>query len=219
LKQHTFRRCRTREESSKKIKESFHWGSKKLSANFQDFILFNIKENVKGVLPEFVKSNECGECSNVFHVELPNRLKTKAYKSQFGTIFAKIGGDTAHRFGDAKRGQIKLSKMLKTTTRRLKSAQTDKLRDVAGKEVKLVERARDFAACLYKRIVQVHFAMLSTRCGHDDSDSIMCAVLRSAFTTFHTPLTHRSTFPSSRPGKTVSLKTFIWTRWRMGGPS
>ena len=159
LKQHTFRRCRTRGESRKKIKECFHWGSKKLSANFQGFILFNIEENIEGVLPEFVTSDEREEWSNIFHVELPNMLKTKAYKSQFGTIFARLGGDTAHRFGDAKRGQIKLSKMLKIATRRLKAAQTDRLRDVAGKEVKLVKRARDLAARLYKRIVQVHCAI------------------------------------------------------------
>ena len=157
--QHTFRRCKTRGESRKKIKDSFHWVSKKLASNFQGFILFNIEEKIEGVLPEFVKPDEREEWSNIFHVELPLLLKTRPYKSQFGTIFARLGGTTAHSVGDAKRGQLKLSKMLKIATRRLKSAQTDQLRDMARKEVKLVARARDLAARLYKRIVQVNYAI------------------------------------------------------------
>ena len=156
---HTFRRCKTRWESRKKIKQSFHWGSKTLAADFQGFILFNTEEMIEGVLPEFIKPDESEEWSNIFHIELPLLMKTPAYRKKIGTIFARLSGDTDHRMGDKKRGQCKLSQMLKIATRRFKSAKTDRLKDVASKEIELIERARNLAARLYKGLVQVRAAI------------------------------------------------------------
>jgi len=133
LMKHTFRRCTKRWESRKKIKQSFHWGAKKLAADFQGFILFNTEEMIEGVQPEFIKPDENEEWSNIFHIELPLLLKTKAYQNKFGTIFARLSGDTAHRMGDKKRGQCKLSTMRKIATRRFKSAKNDRQRGVARK--------------------------------------------------------------------------------------
>lgn len=172
LRKHTFVRSKTRGESRKRVRRSFHWGSERLSASFQGFVLFKTEDATKGFYPEFVKPEEMDEWTSVFHHRLPALLRKKPWRNLFGTIFARISGDAEHRKGDKKRGQVKFSRLLKVARSHVKAAESDLQRAlddaspnlIAGRRTKLaaahadlelVVLAKNLVARHYERIVKV----------------------------------------------------------------
>jgi len=169
LRKHTFVRGKTRSESRKKLRNGFHWGSKRLSSNFQGFILFNTEEEgADGSYPKYFGPEQLEEWKSIFHERLPALLRTEPWASKFGTIFAKVAGK--NRMGDKKRGLVKFSAMLKLARKRLKTAtrqdteyKTESARAAHEKratdalaELQLIIRARNLVAHQYKQIVEVH---------------------------------------------------------------
>jgi len=169
LRRHTFVRHQTRTESRKKVRHTFHWGSKKLSAKFQGFILFKTEDPNAKLFPDFVRREELDEWTAVFHDRLPALLRTDPYYGQFHPIFARLNTRTVLRKSDKKRCQLKFSQMLKVARKELHEANnsrqcvTDKGKasrskriDDAKANLDLVALATRLIARHYERIVQVH---------------------------------------------------------------
>ena len=231
LRKHTFVPSKTRGESRKKVRRSFHWGSKRLSPDFQGFILFKTENAAEGVYPQFVKPEEMDEWTSVFHDRLPALLRTSRFAPYMATIFARVAGNADYRMGDKRRGQVKFSRLLKVAKSQVKAAEsklrnslpetkTDVVADrqkklaAAQDDLNLIVLAKNLVARHYKRVVEVrqlsecHWYVI-----------LISAIFLSSFALTRCPprSTPRTSHRSSRLRKAVWRKKFIWMRGSRGG--
>lgn len=112
------------------------------------FLLFSNQHSI----PQTVSQEDGDEWDSIFHDKLPNLLRSEPYKTKFSPIFARMHGDTQHRFGDKLRLQLKLRGALKIAKKRAeqKSAGPEKKAEYA-----LLVRARSLLQKHYRALVQV----------------------------------------------------------------
>ena len=114
----------------------------------QGFLLFSNKDPVLKTVAE----KDRDEWDSIFHDKLPKLLRSDHYRIQFSTIFARVQGDTKHRFGDNLRLQLKLRRALKITNDRAKQKTAGPDRKA---EYDLLVRARDPLLKDYGDLVKV----------------------------------------------------------------